>query len=241
VIQGTGSESGEQGEATENGTVQHRSGDRRGHPRFEILGTLTGSLEIWHRLKVQNLGLGGAMVEISEPYAPDARLQGRLTFRGRSTAVRADVRHVTAAIPVGGRRYVVGLGFSNEVDDLDELLGGQLRPNTVDAKTEGDRRRSPRVACADEAEFEFAVWATAELSDVSLSGAMFTLRTSLEPGARVPFRTRFRDRRFDAEVEVRRIVSRNGLNPGYDIGASFVSMDEESRRSLASFLATAES
>jgi hypothetical protein len=239
VIQATGSENGEQGEATESSTVQHRSGDRRGHPRFEILGTLTGSLEIWHRLKVQNLGLGGAMVEISEPHPPDARLQGRLTFRGRSTEIRADVRHVTAVTPGGGRRYAVGLGFLEGVGDMDDVLGGQLPPNTIDTRTESERRRSPRVECADEAEIEFAVWATAELSDVSLSGTMFTLKTSLEPGARVPFRTRLRDRRFDAEVEVRRIVSRNGPNPGYDIGASFVSMDEESRQNLGLFLVTA--
>jgi hypothetical protein len=224
-------------ERSERGTVRHRIGDRRSHPRFEILGAFAGSLQIWHRLEVRNLSPGGASVEWVDRYPPDVGLWGRATFRG-SHGVRAQVRHITVVSENDGRRYLVGLEFPEGFAGMDDLLVGQPLLEDVAVRSGGDRRRHRRVRCPDGAEIEFPVWATAELSDVSMSGAMLTSKTPLGPGAKVRFRTRFGEGHFDAEVDVRWSMSRPGPKAEHNVGVSFVSMDEESRQNLGLFLVT---
>ena len=65
--------------------------------------------------------------------------------------------------------------------------------------------------------------------------------TPLEPGVKGCLRTRLGDQSFAADVEVRRVEAlTNGHQAGYRIGASFVSMEDDSRRNLATFLKAAE-
>jgi hypothetical protein len=77
-------------------------------------------------------------------------------------------------------------------------------------------------------------------SNLSIGGAMFTTGAALEAGRKGRLRTTLGTRSFVAEIELRRIeapedTDRRGV---YGIGALFLSMDEGSRHSLASFLAT---
>jgi len=219
--------------------IEQRGGDRRGQRRFEIIGTCEGSLEIWRRLKVLNLGVGGALVESAESCAIDARLHGRLTLHGRRRDVRSEVRHCHAAPPdAEGRRYVLGLEFHEALSDMNEWLAAQPQVGNVAATDAVERRRSPRIESADAVDIEVAAWTTVELRDVSMSGALFMVTTSLDVGDKASFRTRLGDRRLDAEVEVRRVTRTARTGSRYGIGASFVSMDEESSHNLASFLGT---
>src|SRR5262245_42317214 len=55
-----------------DGTMKRRIGDRRGKPRFEIVGDLWGSLDTSTTLTLKNLGRGGALIESPLPLAPDS-------------------------------------------------------------------------------------------------------------------------------------------------------------------------
>jgi hypothetical protein len=133
---------------------------------------------------------------------------------------------------------VLGLEFHEALSDMDEWLAAQPQVGTVAATDAIERRRSPRIESADAVDIKVAAWTTVELRDVSMSGALFMVTTSLDVGDKASFRTRLGDRRLDAEVEVRRVTRTARTGSRYGIGASFVSMDEESSHNLASFLGT---
>ncbi len=65
---------------------------------------------------------------------------------------------------------------------------------------------------------------------------MFTAKTALVPGSRAQLHTRLGEKRFEAEVEVRR-VSTQGRTQDHRAGVSFVEVHEESLQNLRSFLA----
>jgi hypothetical protein len=214
--------------------VKERGVDRRSHRRFEIVGTFLGSLETWHPLRVRNLGPGGAMVETAEAFPRDWRVRARVTFGGRRREMRVDVRHAAGSSAGGG--YVVGLEFPERLTDMN-VADERTTPALADGN---ERRRYPRIDPPSGFEIGFARWMTVELADVSMSGAMLIGPAPIDVGGRAHFRARLGDRSFYAEVEARRIAARTGPNPRYGIGASFVSMGEDSRQSLASFLMSAE-
>lgn len=89
-----------------------RLGDRRGHPRFEILGQLWGSLETVEPLQLQNLSTGGAMVESPVPLPVDSVQRLRVSYDGQISDVQARVLHVRAsALALEGERFLIGLEF----------------------------------------------------------------------------------------------------------------------------------
>ena len=55
-----------------DGTMKRRIGDRRGKPRFEIVGDLWGSIDTSTTLTLRNLGRGGALLDSPLPLAPDS-------------------------------------------------------------------------------------------------------------------------------------------------------------------------
>jgi hypothetical protein len=100
-----------------------------------------------------------------------------------------------------------------------------------------ERRGSPRIERPAGVTLELCEWMTVDLKDASMSGAMFTSKLPIEPGNRAQFHTRFGERRFRAQVDVKRLT-RQDPTVDWEIGAAFVSMDGESRRNLESFLVT---
>ena len=57
-------------------------------------------------------------------------------------------------------------------------------------------------------EFEACEWLTIELRDIGLGGLMFTVKAPLALGNRARLHTRLGEQHFEAEVEVRRVSSR---------------------------------
>jgi hypothetical protein len=213
--------------------------------RFEILGTLVGTVEAWRHLDVRTLGLYGALLEASEFIPPRTRLEGRLTVSGRRQDVQAEVRHgrpvATGKTPAG---YLIGVAFTERITrPMSDLLFEQSLGSDAGTLAVGERRRSGRMHVSGDAEFGLHTWADVELRDLSVGGAMVTSGTTLEPGSRGQLRTRLGERRFAADVEVRR-VEPHAAEAGrslYRIATSFVSLDEENRQSLKAFLTASES
>src|SRR5512134_3638444 len=94
-------------------------GDRRGRARFEIVGTLTGTLETWRRLEIRNLGAGGALLDANVPFAPGSRLSGRLLLRGHVREVRGEVRHIRTLMSREASRYLVGVEWDKPLEQVD--------------------------------------------------------------------------------------------------------------------------
>ena len=216
--------------------MNKRIGDRRGRQRFEIVGHLTGTLEIWQPLPIINMSAAGALIETASSYTVGDRLSGRLLYRGRGRDVRAEVRRVT---PIRGdqgqRRYLVALEWAGSVDRIEELLA--IQPH--DGRTGGrdvDRRRGQRVNCLGQAEIGQPRWTTVELVDISGSGVLFLSPDQMTVGDKGRLKVRLGDEGLTVEIEVRREESRFTDGSRHRIGAAFVSLDEANRLRLEGFV-----
>lgn len=203
-----------------------------------------GSLEVGRRLPVRDLGLYGALLDAGEALRPGTSLRGRLTFREVSEDIVACVRHARTELDVdNAARHLVGMAFAEKMTDRmgDVLAHDQLGP-TVTVREARDRRRGGRLACSGQAAFELTTAVSVEVRDLSTGGTMFTTGTSLTPGRRGRLRLGLGDQRFAAVIEVLRIDTAGGVGhrPEYRVAAAFTSLDEDSRRLLASFLAGTE-
>ncbi len=200
-----------------------------------------GSVEVWRPLMVRDLGLRGALLEATEPLRTGTRVKGRLRVRGLTEDVEGDVRHWRAlAGDHEAARYEAGVSFADALSArmADALVEPPLGKPLAGAAP--DRRRGWRIPGAGRAVFELVIWTSVQLHDLSIGGTMFTTRVPLEAGSKGRLRTTLGSRAFVADIELGRIeppaeVDRRGA---YRVGASFISINEESRRSLASFLAT---
>jgi len=220
--------------------VKKRIGDRRGRGRFEIVGTLTGTLETFRRFAVRNVGSGGALLDTTVPFAPGNRITGRLAFRGHNREVRGEVRHVTT-LPDrdDGMRYLVGVEWESSTRVGDLLSMAPLRPSAGSAREGPERRASVRLAAGSEAEISQPTWATVELIDISTTGVLFASPVAVEIGEKGELRVRLGERSFAAQIEVRRGDSRNASHAPYRLGAAFVSLDEGNRLHLEDFIGDA--
>jgi hypothetical protein len=158
-----------------------------------------------------------------------------------SWEVLAEVRHVSRVTPDRGKpRYRVGLQFPAHLADVAEVLE-RLPPVEPFESGGPDRRQSQRVVCAGDASLGVPRWATVALKDLSQGGAMFTSPIALDPGDRAQLHVRLGEASFRAMAEIRRQERRSGgESPLYTVSAAFVSMTDESRQSLASFLTSPE-
>lgn len=98
-----------------------------------------------------------------------------------------------------------------------------------------ERRRGPRVPIGDHVDCRFEIRVNVRLVDISATGAL------LETNEALPLQTSGRLKavlaaaRFSPTLQVRRTAPR-AQHDGVQLGAVFVGMDEESRKSLETFL-----
>lgn len=92
--------------------VRRRLGDRRGRPRFDIVGDLWGTLETAMRLPLQNIGRGGALIHSHVPLPPESVHTLTLSAAGRDLTTEVKVRHVNRAVtPDGEQTFLIGVEF----------------------------------------------------------------------------------------------------------------------------------
>jgi hypothetical protein len=92
--------------------LRRKLGDRRGRPRYDIVGDLWGTLETVLRMPLRNVGPGGALVE-SHVALPTESIH-RLTFRcdGQDASTQVRIRHVKPSISTEGERtFLIGVEF----------------------------------------------------------------------------------------------------------------------------------
>ena len=101
-----------------------------------------------------------------------------------------------------------------------------------------ERRRVPRVAVDQDERLEctLEVRTRIRLLDISLSGAMLSSEAPLPVGTRAHLNAGVGAAPFAPEVKVQRVVDRDSRESAPALGAVFVGMDEQSRRSLEAFL-----
>ena len=214
-------------------------GDRRGRPRFEIVGTLTGTLETWRRLEIRNLAAGGALLQTSVPFAPGTRLSGRLSLRGRVREVRGEARHITTRVERDATRYLVGVQWDDSLTHADLESLDAMRPVQSAPREGTERRRAVRFNAGGDTELGQPTWSTVRLIDVSTTGVLFSSPTPLMVGERGELRVRFGEGSFAAQIEVRRTDVRKTPHSAYGAGAVFLSLDEVSRLHLEDFIGDA--
>lgn len=214
-------------------------GDRRTKNRFELVGTLPGTLETWHRHRVRNLSPGGALVESSVALPPGSRVSGRLVLQGSQRDVKAEVRYIQEnGIASGAARYLIGLAWADGTRPMEDVLAARAgRPGTVPGEME--RRQWPRVPTADGTEMNRPEWSTVKVLDISVSGVLFLAPERMAPGAKGQLRLRLGDNSFVGDIEIRRSDRHQTPSGGYRVGATFTSLAEGSRASLEDFIGMA--
>jgi hypothetical protein len=211
--------------------------DRRERSRFEVVGTLAGTLEVPRRLHVRNLGVGGALIESTVPIVAASRARVRVLYRGRPCEVRAEVRHVTwVRDEQKGVRYLAGLAWDSPIlaDDLMAMESADVSPR--DAHQGPERRSHPRLADMPDVAVEWPTYVTVQITDISRRGVLLTTLALPPTGTTGWLRVRLGNAAFLAGVEVRRAEARRPPEIGNRIGAAFVAIDETSRRALDEFL-----
>lgn len=92
--------------------MKRRLGDRRGRPRFEIVGDLWGTLDTVISMPLLNVGHGGALVESSVPLAPESVHHVALSCDGQQTPTSVQVRHVRPVTGTDGvQHFLIGFSF----------------------------------------------------------------------------------------------------------------------------------
>jgi hypothetical protein len=219
--------------------VKKHIGDRRGRARFEIVGTLTGTLETWRRLEIRNLAEGGALLDTPIPFAPGSRISGRLSFRGRVREVRGEVRHITTLVARDDARYLVGVQWDPSARIADLLTTETMKPMQTAVGQGTERRDATRFIAGPDAELGQPHWSTVELIDISQIGVLFSTPTRLDVGERGELRVRLEHGSFTAQIETKRSELRKTPHTTYRVGAAFVSLDEGSRLHLEEFIGDA--
>ena len=213
-------------------------GDRRARGRFEIVGTLSGTLETTQRLGLRNVGSGGALIESKVPLPIGTRLTGRLSIEGQTREVRAEVRHASGPTGRGGERYLVGIEWV-DMTPIDDLLRDPARPPRENQAPVPERRRAGRTTTREGAEIYRPAWTTIELVDISTIGVLFVTPHEMSPGEKGQLRVRLGDRDFVSEVEVSRVDRHPLPSKGFRVGAVFTVLDDVHRKTLEEFIGTA--
>ena len=92
--------------------MKRRLGDRRGRPRFEIVGDLWGTLDTVIGMPLVNVGRGGALVQSSVPLTPESVHHVALNCNGQQTPTSVQVRHVRPITGSDGHQhYLIGFAF----------------------------------------------------------------------------------------------------------------------------------
>ena len=100
-------------------------GDRRSVPRFDIIGTLWGQLELAEPVRLLNVNLLGALLESPVPAALDSLRPVHLMIDSRRFVVDTRVRHLRQVPSEGPKpRYLVGIEFVAPPEPLLESIRG---------------------------------------------------------------------------------------------------------------------
>ena len=92
--------------------VRRKLGDRRGRPRFDIVGDLWGTLETVLRLPLRNVGPGGALIESSVALSPESVHRLMFRYDGQDASTQVRVRHVKPEFSIDGERtFLIGVEF----------------------------------------------------------------------------------------------------------------------------------
>jgi hypothetical protein len=86
--------------------------DRRSQPRYDVVGTLWGVLELSEEARVLNISATGALVDSPFPCAVDSTQAVQLSVEGHDVTVDSRVRHVHLEPGSGPEpRYLIGVEF----------------------------------------------------------------------------------------------------------------------------------
>ena len=92
--------------------MKRRLGDRRGRPRFEIVGDLWGTLDSVIGMPLLNVGRGGALIQSAVPLTSNSVHHITVRCEGQQTPANVQVRHVRPVMGSDGRDYfLIGLEF----------------------------------------------------------------------------------------------------------------------------------
>jgi hypothetical protein len=105
-------------------------GDRRARVRFEVLGTLRGTLELTESARIVNISAQGALIESAAKVALGSLQELQLTLDGHLARVAARVcRLEQASGQSGSPLYLIGLEFLSPPSALVEsikMLAGEV-------------------------------------------------------------------------------------------------------------------
>jgi hypothetical protein len=103
--------------------VRRRLGDRRGRPRYDIVGDLWGTLETVVRMPLRNVGPGGALIESHVALAPESIHRVTFACNGQESTAEVLVRHVRPMVSLQGKKtYLIGVEFLS----VHPALAGQI-------------------------------------------------------------------------------------------------------------------
>jgi hypothetical protein len=92
--------------------VRRKLGDRRGKPRFDIVGELSGTLESVLRLPMENISSGGALVQSHMMLPLDSIHKLTLNAGAEDFTTPVKVRYIREAMSADGERsFFIGLEF----------------------------------------------------------------------------------------------------------------------------------
>jgi hypothetical protein len=99
-------------------------GDRRARVRFEVLGTLRGTLELSETAELLNISSHGALVESRARVALGSFQELRLNIDGQRTRVTARVTRLEPTTETPGQPplYKIGLDFLSPPAELVDTL-----------------------------------------------------------------------------------------------------------------------
>jgi len=96
----------------EDTLARRKLGDRRGKPRFDIVGDLPGTLETVLRVPMVNISSCGALIHSHTPLPPDSVHKVTLTAGGQDFTTPVKVRYVREATSADGERsFFIGVEF----------------------------------------------------------------------------------------------------------------------------------
>jgi hypothetical protein len=105
-------------------------GDRRARVRFEVLGTLRGTLELTESARVVNISAHGALIESAAKVALGSLQELQLTLDGHPARVAARVcRLEQVSGQSGSPFYLIGLEFlspPSALADSIRMLAGEV-------------------------------------------------------------------------------------------------------------------
>ncbi len=92
--------------------MKRRLGDRRGRPRFEIVGDLWGTLGTVLAMPLRNISASGALVQSPIGLPAESVHHVGVSCDGQQTPASVRVRHVRPIVGSDGREYfLIGLEF----------------------------------------------------------------------------------------------------------------------------------